>query len=143
MSDEKKLTRIRKPPTLTTLGKRQVISSGRWNDIVIADYIIANGTRSIEISELAKIAYGHNTNDTKTKVRHYLHKIKTLLIDRGHILVVDYEVRRGRRALAVKLFDGQTEGERQRVNTELARMRHRGEISIERYERALILLGMR
>ena len=83
---------VRVPPTLTTIGKRQVISTGRWNDLVMADYIFKHGSmRTIEIGELARVAYGHNNNDTKAKARRYLHKIFALLIDRGVLMVTETE----------------------------------------------------
>jgi hypothetical protein len=142
MPEEKKgnLIKTRALPTFETVGNRQVLSSGRWNDIKMADYIMQHGqTRWIEISELAKTAYGHNNNDTKTKARRYLHKVFTLLIDRGVFMVTEYEPRR-RRALAVKLQDRSSEADRQHIIDKLDRMRTRREITAERYDRAVLLL---
>jgi len=134
----KELKRQRQQPILTTIGKKQIISSGRWNDIVIADYILANGKRTIEVSELAKIAYGHNSNDTKEKVRRYLHKIFTMLVDRGAFMVREHEPPHGR-VIAVRLDTGSA-ADRQHIQEHLDRMLHRREWSIERYERAKMLL---
>src|SRR5262245_49220329 len=123
MPEEKtSLTRTRALPTFERVGNRQVLSSGRWNDIKMADYIMEHGQlRWIEISELAKTAYGHNNKDTKTKARRYLHKIFTLLIDRGVFMVTEYEPQRGRAALAVKLHDRSSDADRQHIADKLER----------------------
>lgn len=134
------ITRTRAQPILQTVGKRQVISTGRWNDLVIADYIMQHGgSRRIEISELAKIAYGHNNKDTKTKVRRYLHKIRAMLIDRGALLVVNYEPPYNR-AVAVWLNSGSPE-DHEHLDQTFEKMKLRGELSIERFERAMLLLS--
>jgi len=129
----------RELPVITKVGKREFLSTGRWNDLAIADYIMGNGTETLEIADLARIAYGHSDQATRTKVRRYLHKIKQLLIDRGVLMVVDYEAPR-RRAIAVKIYDGNSSADRQYLEFDLRRMRQRGEISLERYDRAIALL---
>jgi 16S rRNA C1402 (ribose-2'-O) methylase RsmI len=136
----KELSRKRTPPTITTVNGRSYVSSGRWNDIAIADYILANGrNRAIEVKELAKVGWGHITVDTKNKARRYLHKVKALLIDRGVLVVT--ELGKHNEAITVKVYDPSVPADRQHAFTWIERMRARGELSAERYERAKGLLG--
>ena len=141
MIEETKAIRKRTLPTIVEIGKRSMLSSGRWNDLAIADYIIANGQLCwIEVGKLAKIAWGHNNKETKTKVRRYLSKVKALLIDRGLLLVVETEPPH-HRVTAVKIGDLSLQDDRTQAIEWIERMKARGELSNERYERAKALLG--
>jgi hypothetical protein len=59
LDENGKVAAKRAKPTLVTVGNRQVISTGRWNDEVMGDFVIDHGQhRWLQIGELARIAYG-------------------------------------------------------------------------------------
>ncbi len=134
---------LRAKPELITVGDRQVSSTGRWNDNLMMDYIEANGKeRWIGLGELAKVAWGMNSITTKARARQYLSRVwKALLIERGLILVVEYEGPHNR-ARAVKIYNHDSEQDRQVLAQKLAAIKHRGEMSLQHYNEAIALLGV-
>ncbi len=129
-------------PELVTIGNRQIISSGRWNDNLMADYIAINGrTKWLSIGELAKVAWGQNTPTTKARARKRLSSLFAhLLVNCGQLMVVEYSPPRNR-AQAVKLFDPTSEPERQALSSKLMKLLNNKELSSERYERAMVILS--
>lgn len=134
-------TTERAKPILVTVGNRQIISSGRWNDKVMADYVLTNGrSKWVSVGALAKVAYGHQDMTTKRKVRRYLHSLFLLLVvERDEFLVIEYEPKRGR-AMAVKLFEQGSEMDRQALHLKLEKMRSRSELTAAQYGNALSCL---
>mgnify|MGYP001605570804 CR=1 FL=1 len=141
--DEKAVTRVteRSKPTLVTIGNRQVISSGRWNNELMADHILVNGRlKWLTIGELSKVAYNDGSPRNKKRVRQCLHQLfRTLMLKHGELLVIEYGSPNNR-AKAVKLFDCTSEIDRQNLEIKLDRMRKRRELSMEQYENAVLIL---
>lgn len=131
----------RSKPTLVTVGNKQIISSGRWNDELMAEYVIANGrAKWLTIGNLARTAYGNGSPRSKERVRQCLHKLfKILMTTFGELLVVEYGPPFNR-ARSVKLFDRKSELDRQTLKNKLEKMRQRRELTAEQYEKAIIVL---
>jgi hypothetical protein len=140
MSELAKTTE-RAKPELTTIGKRQVISTGHWNHTIIADYVLLHGrTRWITTGELASVAWGQNMPTNKQRVRRNLSKLwDYILINHGCLMVTEYGPPRSR-AQAVKMYDPTSEQERQSITSKLNKLANRGELSAERYDLALSIL---
>ncbi len=135
------IRKLRTAPTLVSVGNKQVSSSGRWNDALMAQYVMEHGRKKwLDIRELARVAYLSASPANQTRVRQCLHKLFThLMKQHAEILAVEYNGK-NRSASAVKLYDGKTEAERQAATIKLDRMKLRGEIAAEQYTQALELL---
>jgi hypothetical protein len=131
----------RTKPTLITVGKRQIISSGRWNNDLMADYVMMHGAcRYIPIGELAKTAYMQAMPRNKERVRkNIFHLFRTILLKYGRLLVVEYGSPHNR-AQAVKLFDTSSDLDRKALWPKIERMRKRRELSETQYEMAVEVL---
>jgi len=128
----------RAKPTLVEIGNHQVISSGCWNDELVAEFMLLNGRlRWVEVGELARLAFCRSTPKGKERVRRSLHKLfKTLLNDYGELLAIEYSDVRGR-AKQVKIFDPTCDGDCAAIEHRLERMRTRKELSDGQYESAI------
>ena len=130
----------RSKPTLMTVGKRTVISTGRWNDALMADYVIQEGTiRWIKIGELAGVGCARNTIDTKKLVRSRLSSLFKELRERNKFLAIRYTDQH-KAASEVKIADLASEEEKKNVLVKLKSMKRRKEMSEEQYEKSLALL---
>jgi hypothetical protein len=130
----------RTKPTLLTLDNgRQVISTGRWNDSVMAGFVLANRDRWIKVGELAKVGCGGNTIPNKRRVRSHVNGLFLELLQRGVFMAVETGSRN--ETQAVKVADPTSEADRQNVQIKMERMRKRREITAERYERAMEVLS--
>ena len=130
----------RAKPTLVMIGDRQVISSGLWNDSLMADYVLANGRlKWIPVGELAKVAYGQNIRNSKKRVRRRLSTLLNELLLRGEFLVIEYGPPHNH-ACTVKLFHEGSDVERQAVHLKLEKMRKRQVMTAEQYEMALTVI---
>lgn len=129
----------RAKPVVVNIGKREVISSGYWNDELVADYVMINGVNSwLTIGDLAKFAWTSNTLANKARARKYLGRLWALLLMRGQLLVVEYGERG--RAQAVKIYDPESEQDQQALNSKLQKLKHRGELTEDQYVTAMGLL---
>jgi hypothetical protein len=133
--------KVRKPPMLIEVGDRQVISSGRWNDQVMADYALLHCRDEWgDIGELARLVFRNNSEARRKYVRHRLSKLFNYLFDNhGQMLVVEYNGP-NHSASAIKIYDGKTEAERQAMRARLAKMKQAGDIRADKYNRCLELL---
>jgi hypothetical protein len=141
--DENAVAKVteRAKPTLVTIGNRQVISSGRWNDELAAHYVMTHGRdKWLSVGDLAKLAYGQNVPRSKKMVRRRIASLfHTIRNEYGEFLVVEYGPPNNR-AKAVKLFDVKSEMERQAVRSRLESMRKRREMTAEQYQSAILVL---
>ena len=136
-SEHKSLKRARTKPQLVTIGDKQVVSNGRWDDDCIIIYIIANPGRWISVPEIAKVAYWSNSVANKKKVRKHLSVLFDKCLERDEVLVVEYE---GSRAKHLKLYEGGSEVENQHTDLKLAKMENAATINGERRRKAIDLL---
>ncbi len=129
----------RAKPIVVQIGNRQVISSGRWNDQLVADYVIEHGRdRWITIGELAKFAWTSPTLANKERARRYMGKLwRYLLVNRGVLMVVEGDPTHHNRTQALKIYDPASEQERQILEIRLDRMERLGELTNEMFELAL------
>jgi hypothetical protein len=131
----------RAKPALITIGDKQMISTGRWNDGLMADYVSENGlVKWIQIGELAKVACGSNTIPNKKRVRARLSGLFMELRNRGMFLAVEYNGEHNS-ATAVKIADIASEQDRQNVRARLERMWKRKELTSEQYEKSENLIN--
>ena len=130
----------RTKPTLVTIGNKQVISNGRWNDILMADYVSEHGQdKWIQIGKLAGVL-GANTIPNKKRVRKGLSRLFMELRNRGLFLVVEYNGDYNS-ANAVKVADISSEQDRQNVMARLARMWKRKELTEDEYHKSQNLIN--
>ena len=128
----------RTQPELVEVNGKQVISSNRWNDDKIAEYVMLNGHEWLTVGDLAKCAWRHSDKATKDRARRYIHKIYQIILRHGHVLVYDYD---GKRIERVKLLDNNSAVERQAAAYKAEQLRKRLKLSAEQYEQALKLIG--
>lgn len=131
----------RAKPELILIGeegaKRSIISSGRWNDELMARYVKEHGDgKWIKIGELARVAWGQNNIPNKRRVRAYLSKLWKLLLIDGHLLSIEYEAEGHRPAQAVKLYDPSNPAERKALNEKVEKMLSSRELTIDLYKTA-------
>ena len=131
----------RAKPTLVTVEEgRKIILGGRWNDGLMADYVIGNGSdKWLTVGHLAKVGCGSNTIPNKKRVRNNLSSLFLELMNRGMFLAIEY----GddfKAASAVKIADLKSVEDRQNVETKLDGMKKRKELTSEKYDRAITLV---
>jgi hypothetical protein len=147
-----------KPPTLITLdGGRKITSSGRWNDGLLLGYLqtaendyqakIAGrfypdklGYGWVDIAEIAKVAYGQNSVDSKRKSRTALTRLFKYALGVGIIIVVNYDPTT-RRTLAAKVFDPKSSDELRLLNAKVNRLLDTSELSSEQYEKIMGIIN--
>jgi len=127
-------------PALVPIGNRWVISTGRWNDSLMADYLLdhCNGEWT-KVGHLASVGCGANTIPNKRRARSRLSPLFMELRSRGHFLAIRYDGDNGS-ASEVKIADLVSEEDRQNVMDKLRRMKKRKEMSEEQYEKTVALL---
>lgn len=132
--------RERAKPTIVTVGNRQMLSTGRWNDSVVADWVAANGReRWIEIGELAKFAYVQNSLRSKRQARKRLSTLLREFLGRGELLLIEYGSQNGA-ASAVKLFSNpKSHSESQAVKLRLEKMQQRTDLSADQFKMAMAI----
>ena len=125
----------RAKPSLVTIGNHQIISSGCWNDGLLADYLMLHGTiKWVPIGELAKVAWNQNNIANKQRARRYISRLwNYLLVHRGQLLAVEYAATGRHQAQAVKIYNPKSPEDRQWIEMRLERMKHNKEFTSERY----------
>lgn len=130
----------RSKPELITVGKRKIISTGRWNNEVMADYVLEYGVeRWLKIGELASVGCASNTIASKMRVRSRLSSLFKELRARGTFLAIEYNDDHSA-ASAVKIADLRSETDRQNVLDKLESMKKRKEMTQSQYEQSIALL---
>jgi hypothetical protein len=130
----------RAKPEMVTIGGKQIVPGGRWNNDLMADYILRYGKESwISIGRLARDGCGANTIPNKKRVRSRLSQLFIKFLDRGRFLAVAYDGDHNS-ATAVKVADVKSDEERLLVETKLEKMRKRNEVNLEQYEKTKMLL---
>lgn len=131
------------PPELIPLGKRVVSSHGHWNDSIVAQYVLDNGSgdKWITMGDLAHVAWHQNSPSNQAKARRYVHRLWAyLLANYGKFLVVEYGPPRNR-ARQVKIYNPRSPLEYQAVTLKLDKMLHSKEWTADRYSKAVDLLN--
>jgi hypothetical protein len=139
----KELSKPRAKPTLVTLdNNKQIISSLRWNDGVMAEYVLVHARKDwLTIGDLARICYGQNIANSRDRVRGRLHKLfKFLLKQHQAFLVVEYGSHS--EATAVKLLDRQSPLDCQSAADKLKRMLRRRLMTAEQYNLVVSVIGL-
>jgi hypothetical protein len=130
----------RAKPALIKIGKRWVISTGRWNDILMADYLMENGREEwVKVGVLAGVGCGANTIPNKKRVRSRLSSLFMELRERNLFLAIKYDGDFGA-ASEIKIADLNSDHDRQNVKDKLKRMKRRKEMSEEQYDKTIALL---
>jgi hypothetical protein len=128
-------------PEMLSVGDRKFISNGRWNNNLMADYVLEYGKDDwIPIGRLARDGCGANTIPNKKRVRSRLSQLFTVFLERGKFLAVAYDGDHNS-ATAVKVADVKLTEDRRSVEAKLERMRKRKEMSQEKYEWSIRLLN--
>jgi hypothetical protein len=127
-------------PTVIEIGDRKQISSGRWNDSLVADYVIEKGQhRWIKIGELSRFAYGNGSIRMKHRARQCLAKLfRFLLLERGTIMISDVE---DRRIVAVKIYNGTQEEDRQHLRRKIDQLQKRYDLTDIQMQKARDVVG--
>jgi hypothetical protein len=130
----------RTKPKLVTIGDRQFISSGRWNDGLMADWVTLHAKDKFQsIGKLAGVL-GANTIPNKRRVRKGLSALFLEFRKRGLWLAVEYADDHNA-ASAVKVADISRPEDRQLVEAKLKRMERAKELSAEAYDDAMAVLN--
>ena len=122
-------------PTIIPFGKREMISTGQFNIMLVADKIIRDGVNDwLSISEIAKFVYGKSFLANNKRVRNYIWQLRRALIERSYLLITE-----GRPIEHVKICDPTLELDRQLAGPMLQKMRKRSDFSAELFEKAMCL----
>jgi hypothetical protein len=125
---------------VVTIGKKEVISTGLWNDDFMADYVLEHGQKKwLPMKELARFAYHSGTPQNQTKVRQRLHKLFKAVLRRGSLLAIEYGDPHNS-AQSVKIFDPTSLLDQQHVKVKMERMLGRLKLSESQYEQAVAIL---
>ena len=139
MPKELKKTRVK--PVLVVVNNREVTSHGLFNPGLMADYVDHHGRgKWLKVGELARTAYGQNTERSRIGTRRALPRLFWVLFQRSDLLI--YEYGEHGRIEAVKICDANLEQDRQCADAKLTRMKQRKEMSTEQYDKALTMLGL-
>lgn len=141
VTSSKGAVKERSKPTLIALENGQyAVSSGRWSDDAMVDYIVQEARdKYVTLGALAKVAYRRNCLETKRKVRAYLRRVCDLIETRfGLFVVFNPNTAKGP---AIKIMDAQSTPDCQLFLEDWKRRRARNEISEARYERACSILA--
>jgi len=132
---------VKRPkPTLILIGGRFMISTGRWNDQLMADFMINYSEgKWIKVGELARIGCGANTIPNKRRVRGRLSSLFMELRSRSVFLAIEYHDNYTA-ASAVKIADLASDEDMANVTNKLERMKRRKEMSQEQYEKSIALM---
>jgi len=118
---------LRKQPTVVELDGREVISTNRWNEPLVADKMMREAINKwITLNEIVKFAYGQINKANKKRARGYLWSLRRGLLGRGHLLITD-----GRPTEALKIFDPAVEHERGIAGPLIAQMKRRRDFSMD------------
>jgi hypothetical protein len=131
---------VRSKPTFVMIGDREIISNGRWNNDLMADYVMRHDACWITVGALSRTAYGNGSPRMKKRVRQCLPKLFSKLLSLGRLLVIEYGPPHNR-AQAIKLYDPADQLDQQLVQVKIRRMRDRKTLSDDQYEKAMFLLA--
>jgi hypothetical protein len=133
--------KARSQPVLVVVNKRQIASHGLFNPGLMADFVDHHGrSKWLKVGELARTAYGQNTERSRVCARRALPRLFWVLFQRSDLLI--YEYGEHGRIEAVKICDVSLEQDRQCVEAKLTRMKQRKEMTTEQYDKALAILGL-
>lgn len=140
---DKALARQEAKPELITIGKKQIIATGRWNDYRVMEHIIANARKEwMPVGELARFAWGQNNIANKRRARAYLGRLwRLMMVEKQLLLSIHYDPLSHSQATMVKVYDPENESERAALNKKLTKLFHNRELTEESYSTALELLG--
>ena len=131
--------KIRSQPVLVVVNKREISSHGLFNPGLMADFVDRHGRNKwLKVGELARTAYGQNTERSRVCTRRALPRLFWVLFQRNDLLI--YEYGEHGRIEAIKICDVGLEQDRQCVDAKLIRMKQRKEMTTEQYEKALMML---
>jgi hypothetical protein len=129
------VAKTRLPPEVVPFGKREIISTGQFNLMLVAEKMIREGINEwVSVSDLAKFVYHRSFLANNKRVRSNLWQLRRELLRRGFLLISDE-----RPVEHVKIYAG-GELENQHASAILQKMRTRSDISSELYERAVSLV---
>ena len=135
------IKRARSQPVFVVVNNRQIASHGLFNPGLMADFVGNHGRgKWLKVGELARTAYGQNTERSRASARRALPRLFWVLFQRSDLLI--YEYGEHGRVEAVKICDVSLEQDRQCVEAKLTRMKQRKEMSTEQYDKALMMLGL-
>lgn len=138
MSTASAVVKERTKPELITVGKRTVITNGRWNDDKMADHVLENGQdKWLPIAELAKVL-GANTQANRKRVSKHATSLFKTFRERSLWLAVEYAGSHGS-TTAFKVADFNSKVDRQAVLGQLERMKRRKLMTMEEYEKSVRL----
>jgi hypothetical protein len=133
----------RAKPELVQVGNRYIISSGRWNDERIIEYVMTHGQdKWIPIGDLARVAWGQNIPTNRRRVRAYLGRLwKLLMLKEGRLLSVEYAVGNHHPAQAVKIYDPKNNAECATLQAKIDKLLRSKELSEDLHAKAIALLS--
>jgi hypothetical protein len=135
------LKRARPQPVLVVVNNRQIASHGLFNPGLMADFVGNYGrSKWLKVGELARTAYGQNTERSRSCARRALPRLFWVLFQRRDLLI--YEYGEHGRVEAVKICNVGLEHDCQCAEAKLTRMKQRKEMSTEQYNKALTMLGL-
>jgi hypothetical protein len=132
------MTKLRKvnKPTLLTVGEKQFISNGRWNDDLMVNYVLERGQKKwLPIQKIAAIAYCSGSLANQNKARKNLHKLIAAALMHEILIVIAYSGPHGS-ATGVKVLDPASEADRQLWELRFDRMVKRNALTSDQVRRA-------
>jgi len=130
------VTRTRSTPIFVDVDGKTRISTGRWNDKLMVQYVVENDDRWISVGELARVAWGSNNLHNKHRVRANLSRMFKLALEVNKLLAIEYEALGRHPAKAVKVCDKTKVYERDLVSAKVDKLFKARELSEAMYKLA-------
>ena len=125
----------RRRPVLVQNGKKVTTSDLQFHPTLAADYITDRGRkRWVPTGELARVFFMRDSKDNRMKIRRRLSRIWQAVLSRNDLLIYDIHPREGTQA--VKIFNPQSEEERQALDARLGRMEKLGMLKADQVVKA-------
>ena len=133
--------RKRQTPVLVKDGHKTFISTHRWSDHAVLNFIREDSSgKWIDLGEIAKVAYGHNTASGRDRVRRNLPKLFRFALFGHQTFLITQTEGPHDKAISIKHLNPASEDEVDRGKEKLARMRRRKELSDDMYYHAMRIL---
>jgi hypothetical protein len=120
-------------------GKKKNLG-GRWNMQRIEEILIESRNKKFSMDDLARLVYGSTSLLYRDRVRKHIPAQRNHMMAKLVPFVTSYGARG--RIEAIKLYDSNETDDRERLSSELERLRFRNEISVERYTKLRDVLSL-
>lgn len=130
MSNAIDIKRARLPEWRVSPNGKKKNLGGRWNMLRIEEILVESRHKKFTMDDLARLVYGSTSQRNRDNVRKHIPAQRNHMMAKLLPFVTEYGARG--RIESIKLYEADEQGDREKLSTELERLRSRNEISAER-----------